>query len=118
MSDQRLSSKEQNSEVQNLIVPLTHLLQNCDTQSKELENTQLDDPLMILVTRVNVANAADQDQFACLTQLYVEKPETYAYAMQGPNAAEWAKAMEDKLDQLEKNNIWELVYKADIQPGY
>lgn len=59
---------------------------------------------MILVTRVNIANAVNQDQFACSTQLDVNEPETYSRAIQGPNAAEWARAMEEKLDQLEKNN--------------
>lgn len=38
--------------------------------------------------------------------------------MQGPNAAEWAKAMEEELNQLEKNNTWELVHKSDVQPGH
>ncbi len=67
LSDQRLSTKEQNPEIENLIVQLTHLLQNWDTQSEESENTQLDDPLIILATRVNTANIADQDQFAYST---------------------------------------------------
>lgn len=38
--------------------------------------------------------------------------------MQGPNAAEWARAIEEELDQLEKNNTWELVHKSNVQPGY
>ncbi len=73
---------------------------------------------MILAIRVNAANAANQNQFACSIQLDVKEPETYACAIQDPNAAEWARAMEEELDQLEKNNTWELVHKADIQPGH
>lgn len=38
--------------------------------------------------------------------------------MQGPNAAEWAKAIEEELNQLEKNNTWELFHKSDVQPGH
>lgn len=29
--------------------------------------------------------------------------------MQSPNTANWAKAIEKKLDKLENNNTWELV---------
>lgn len=63
------------------------------SQAEESESAQ-DDPLKILATRINLANAVDQDQFACSTQLDIEETETYARAMQGPNAAEWARAME------------------------
>lgn len=38
--------------------------------------------------------------------------------MQGRNAAEWAKAMEEELDQLGKNNTWEFIHKSDIQIGH
>ena len=38
--------------------------------------------------------------------------------MQGPNAAQWAKAMEEELDQLHKNETWTLVPKDDIEPGH
>lgn len=103
---------EQNLEIEDLIVQLTHLLQNWEagdieamiTKAEELENPYPDDLQIILATRVNVANTVDQDQFACFTQLDVEKPETYACTMQGPNAAKWIKAMEEELDQLEINN--------------
>ena len=38
--------------------------------------------------------------------------------MQGLNAAKWAKAKKEKLDQLCKNKTWELVYKNNIEPGH
>ncbi len=98
MSGQRPDAKEQNPKIENLIIQLTHLLQNWDIESKESENTQLDDPLMILITRVNAANAADQDQCVCSIQLDVKEPEAYARTMQGPNVAEWVIVMEEELD--------------------
>ena len=88
------------------------------TQTREETEPGHEDPLKILATRINLANAADQDQFVSSTQFDVEEPETYARAMQGPNAAEWAKAMEEELDQLRKNETWELVHKNDIEPGH
>lgn len=58
---------------------------------------------MILATKINSVNATDYDQFVCATQFDIEEPETYARAVQGPYAAQWAKAMEEELDQLLKN---------------
>lgn len=73
---------------------------------------------MILVIRVNTANIIDQNQFTYFMQLDIKEFKTYAYAIQGLNAAEQAKAIEEKLDQLEKNNTQELIYKTDMQLGY
>lgn len=122
---QKSTPAEQSSEIEDLIVQLTHLLgaweeDNTNAMASQVEESESaqDDPLKILATRINLANAVDQDQFACSTQLDIEEPETYARAMQGPNAAEWARAIEEELDQLEKNNTWELVHKSNVQPGY
>lgn len=38
--------------------------------------------------------------------------------MQGPNAAKLAKAIEEELDQLRKNETWELLHKTDVKPDY
>lgn len=38
--------------------------------------------------------------------------------MQCPNALLWAQAMEEKLDQLRKDETWVLVPKDEIQPGH
>lgn len=38
--------------------------------------------------------------------------------MQGPNAAKWAKIIEEKLDQLYKNKTWRLIYNSKSEPGY
>lgn len=66
--------------------------------SEESENTKLDDPLIILVTRVNIANTADQDEFLHSTQLDIQETETYTSVMQGPNTAESVRAIEEELD--------------------
>ena len=119
---------EQNSEIENLIIQLTNLLGawNEDDENIEVMTTQTgqetepghEDPLKILATRINSPNVADQDQFVCSTQFDVEEPETYVRAMQGRNGAKWAKAMEEELDQLRKNETWELVHKSDIEPSH
>lgn len=38
--------------------------------------------------------------------------------MQGLNAAQWVKTMEEKLDQLHKNETWTLVPKNNIEPNH
>ena len=107
---QKTPPLEQSSEIENLIVQLTNLLGSWDvndegievrlTQTEEDTKPGYKDPLRILATRINLANAVDQDQFVCSTQFDVEEPETYSRAMQGPNSAEWAKAMDEELDQF------------------
>ena len=68
------------------------------TQTRKKTGPGHEDPLKILATRINLANAVDQDQFVSSTQFDVEEPETYTCAMQGPNTAKWAKAIEEELD--------------------
>lgn len=85
-------------------------------ESDAIANTE--DPINILATRIHAANAIDQSHFACVSQFDVEEPETYAKAMQGPNAPQWAQAMTEELDQLHKNNTWELVHKDEIERGH
>lgn len=79
---------------------------------------QSDDFFMILAIRVYAANATDQDQFACSIQLNIKEPETYTCAIQDPNTAEWAKAIEEELDKQERNNTWELVHKSEVEPNH
>lgn len=38
--------------------------------------------------------------------------------MQGPNATKWARVIEKKLDQLDKNETWILVLKEEIEPSH
>lgn len=83
-----------------------------------LANNNAEDPVVPLASKVHTANAGDLDQFVCSTQFDVKEPETYARAMQGPNAVQWAKAIEEELDQLHKNKTWTLVPKDDIEPGH
>lgn len=73
---------------------------------------------MILATKINSVNARDYDQFVCATQFDTEEPKTYARAIQGPNATQWAKAMKEELDQLHKNKIWELIPASEMKPGH
>lgn len=91
-----------------------------DTDEKrETQETQDEgDPIAILATTINSANASDHDQFACASQLDVKEPETYPRAMQGPNATQWAKAMEEELDQLRKNKTWELIPASEMEPSH
>ena len=58
--------------------------------------------MRILATKINSANTIDHDQFTSSTQFDVEEPKTYSRAMQCPHAAEWARVMEEDLDQLHK----------------
>lgn len=76
------------------------------------------DPIKIHATKIHSTNSPDQVHFVCATQFDVEEPETYPRAMQGPNAPQWAKAMEEELDQLNKNETWILTPKSEIQPGH
>ncbi len=38
--------------------------------------------------------------------------------MQGPQTAEWARAMEEELDQLHKNETWTLVHRDEMEAGH
>ena len=91
-----------------------------DLQLSETINPliQAEDPAILLATKIHSANAGDLDHFIGSTQFDVEEPETYARAMQGPNSTKWARAMEEELDQLRKNDIWILVLRSEIKPGH
>ena len=110
-----------NAEVKKLIVQSTKILKNWNKgtnmlvgQYEEEEDSQLylqnnlannnaKDPVVFLASKVYTVNIRDLDQFVCSTQFDVKEPTTYARAMQGPNAAQWAKAIGEELDQLHKN---------------
>ena len=119
-------------EVKRLIAQLAQLLDNWEeevdvlaTHTKDLQLSETIDPLIhaedpavLLATKIHSANAGDLDHFVGSTQFDVEEPETYARAMQGPNSTEWARAMEEELDQLRKNDTWILVPRSEIEPGH
>ncbi len=48
----------------------------------------------------------------------MEEPETYERAINGPHAQQWAYAIKEELDQLEKNKTWTLVAENDIEQGH
>lgn len=74
--------------------------------------------MKILATKINSANAVDHDQFTSFTQFDIEEPETYSRAMQGPYATHWARAMEEELDQLHKNEMWTLMHRHKMEKGH
>lgn len=76
------------------------------------------DPLHILASVIHKADAEDASEFAMSTQLDVEEAETYERAMNGPHAQQWAHAIQEELDQLEKNETWKLVPESSIEPGH
>ncbi len=104
---------EHNLEVENLVLHLTKLLNGWDNDEKR--EIQEEDPIAILATTINAVNTSNHDQFVCASQLDVEDPEIYARAMQGPDATQWAKAMEEELDQLCKNKTWELIPASQME---
>ena len=75
---------------------------NDDTVSKT--ETEIDS-LHILATAIHKANARDASEFMSLTQLDVEEPKIYEQAMYGPHGQQWAQAIKEELDQLERNEM-------------
>ena len=72
--------------------------------------------MRILASKINKeANALDQDEYVFSTQLDVLKPEAYNKAMSGNHANQWSQTMREELDQLERNNTWELVHRDLIE---
>ena len=51
------------------------------TQTRDKIELGHKDLLKILATRINMANAANQNQFVCSIQFDIEEPETYARIM-------------------------------------
>ena len=74
--------------------------------------------MRILETKINLVNVTNQNQFVCSTQFNIEEPETYTCAIQGPNSTEWAKAIEEELNQLCKIETWKLVHRNDIERAH
>ena len=44
-----------------------------------------------------------------------EKPKTIQQALSGPNAKKWFEAMEEEMNSMKSNRVWDLV---DLQPSY
>lgn len=61
------------------------------------------DFIRILAIKINLTNVVNHNQFISSTKFDVEEPKTYSREMHRPHATKWAKAMEEKLDQLHKN---------------
>lgn len=54
-------------------------------QTKEKTEPQYKKPLKILISKINLTNNIDQDQFIYSTQFNIKKSETYIYIMQDFN---------------------------------
>lgn len=125
-----------NAKVKKLIVQLTKILKNWDERTNmlavqhkkeedlhlhlqnNLANHDAKDLIVLLASKIYTVNAEDFNQFVCSIQFNVKEPKTYVKAMQGLNAAQWAKAIEKQLNQLYKNETWTLVPKDNIKPGH
>lgn len=121
-SPETLLTLDLSLKVDNLIIQLTDILDNWDSckglSAMPTPANNKTNPIKILVTKIHSANTSDQDYYVCSTQFDVEEPETYARAMQDLNASQWTQAMEEELDQLNKNETWILTPKSEIQPGH
>lgn len=76
------------------------------------------DSLHILAIAIYKTNGGDTSKFTSLTQLDIEKPETYKRAMYGLRGQQWAQAIKKELDQLKKNKTWTLVSKHSIESSH
>lgn len=120
-------------EVKKLIIQSTRILSNWDNSANVLAMQHKEDPInpyvfhaedpskdpaIFLVTRVYSANVGDLDQFVYSTQFEVQELKIYTRVMQCLDAIQCAKAMDEKLDQLMKNETWVLVSKDEIESGH
>ena len=81
-------------------------LASCYDQDQDPGNEALKsklNPLYILATAIQKANAANPADFSSISQLNVEEPETYKLAMSGLHAKHWAHTIQEDLDRIEKN---------------
>lgn len=72
-------------------------------QSNQPESPHEEDLMVLLATKINLINARNYNQFICATQLDTKEPETYVWAIQGPNTTQLAKTIGEELDQSHKN---------------
>ncbi len=96
------AKKQKGTTIHTLVAQLTSLLDkdwedyakvsaflaSCCDQDQDPGNKALEsklDPLHILATAIQKANAANPADFSSTSQLDVEEPETYERAMSGPN---------------------------------
>lgn len=75
-------------------------------------------PIIILFTKINLANAIDHNKFSNSTEFNIKKPETYVRVMQGLYTAECAQAMKEKFDQFYKNKMWTIIHQDKIKISY
>lgn len=59
--------------------------------------------------RRKMATRSSTEQANVVAETEPDEPMTYKQAIHGPNADKWAKAIDEELQSLEKNDTWELV---------
>lgn len=123
------TSAPPSSEDPDALITLLAKLLNDDWEQEEKISaflTSIDDdvpdtslnPLHILAASLQKANAADPGDFVFSTQLDVKEPETYERAMSCSHAQQWAHAIQEEVDQLEKNKTWDLVLMSEAKAGH
>ncbi len=120
---EKTTSLPDTNDTEALVTLLAKLLDN-DWEKDHTPNDQENapdtglDPLHILVTSLYKANTTDPGDFVSTTHLNVEEPEIYERAMSCPYTQQWAHAMQEEVDQLEKNKTWELVPMSEVKAGH
>ena len=76
------------------------------------------DWLYILATSFHKPNSTDPRDFVFSTQLDLKEPEIYEQAMSGSYTQQWFYAIQEEMDQIKKNKMWELVLISEIENGY
>ena len=129
------AKKQEGSTIHTLVTQVTSLLDknweddakvsaflaSCCDQDQDPGNEALEsklDPLYILATAIQKANAANPADFSSTSHLDVKEPETYERAMSGPHVQHWAHAIQEDLDQIEKNKTWVLVPEQDVERSH
>ncbi len=117
---EKTTSPPDTNDTEALVTLLAKLLDNdwekdhTSNDQENIPNTGLD-PLHILAISLHKANTTDPGDFVSTTYLDVEEPETYERAMSYSYAQQWAHAIQEEVDQLEKNKTWELVPMSEVK---
>ncbi len=105
---EKTTSPPDTNDIEALVTLLAKLLDN-DWKKDHTSNDQENapdmglDPLHILATSLHKANTTDPGDFVSTTHLDVEESETYEQVISCPYAQQWAHAIQEEVDQLEKN---------------
>lgn len=117
---EKTMSLPETNDIERLIALQTKLLDN--DQKKDHISINQDkasdtglDPLHILAISLPKANSIDHGDFLFITHLNIKEPETYKQAMSCFHIQQWAHAIQEEIDQLEKNNTQEFVQISEVK---